>query len=45
MRALYKRTKGKAEHVQDRLYHKDVLHIKPLDTLGKAIFKQSEQEG
>ena len=42
---LYKRTKGKASSVQDRLYHKDVLHIKPLDTLGKAIFKQSEQEG
>ena len=27
MRALYKRTKGKAEHVQDRLYHKDVFCI------------------
>ena len=42
MRALYKRTKGKAEHVQDRLYHKNVLHIKPLDTLGKTIFEQNE---
>lgn len=27
MRALYKRTKGKAEYVQDRLYHKDAFCI------------------
>ena len=27
MRALYKRTKGKASDVQDRLYHKDVFCI------------------
>ena len=27
MRALYKRTKGKASNVQDRLYHKNVFCI------------------
>ena len=27
MRALYKRTRGKASNVQDRLYHKNVFCI------------------